>query len=129
MRKLQPEFELQKTVCAYLCRQYPKTFFLTDTIAFVRLTVPQQVRMKAVQKPGFQCPDLIIFEVRRGFSGLFLELKAETPYKKDGALKKSDHLAGQFETIKALREKGYYADFVWNFDQIKNLIDWYMKYD
>lgn len=125
--KLQPEFELQKTVCAYLCRQYPKTVFLSDARAFLKLTIPQAVRSKAVQKPDFACPDLIIFEARHNFGGLFFELKAECPYKRDGTLKKSDHLKSQADTITALNEKGYCAEFAWNFEEIKKKLDWYLR--
>lgn len=126
MRKAQPEFELQKTVCAYLCRQYPKTFFLSDARAFLKLTIPQAVRSKMVQKPEFACPDLIIFEARRNYHGMFFELKAKSPYRRDGTLRSDPHLEAQSETLQELRDRLYFARFAWDFDEIKADIDWYL---
>lgn len=126
MAKKQLEYALQKQVCQYISLQYPGVMFMSDTVASVSLTMPQAVRNKAVQKEGFKCPDLIIFEPKGGHHGLFLELKAESPYKKDGTLYSSEHLAWQYETIKKLTIKGYYACFVWDFSMAKNIIDKYM---
>lgn len=122
-----PEFELQKQVCRYLELQYKDILFSSDTIASVKLTGPQAGRNACIQKKGFKIPDLMIYESRKGYHGLFIELKVDTPYKKDGELKKSDHLKGQAETMEQLRQKGYFADFRWTFQGIKDLIDWYLK--
>lgn len=122
-----PEFELQKQVCRYLELQYKDILFSSDTIASVKLTGPQAGRNACIQKKGFKIPDLMIYEPRKGYHGLFIELKVETPYKKDGELKKNDHLKGQAETMEQLRQKGYFADFRWTFQGIKDLIDWYLK--
>jgi hypothetical protein len=125
--KQQPEYQLQKAVCQYLRAQYPNVMFLSDTIAACKLTIPQQVRNKAIQCEGFKCPDLLILEPRGGYHGLFIELKTETPYKKDGGIKasKNDHLKLQAETLQNLRGKKYLATFAWDFDQIKQMIDDY----
>lgn len=127
MRKEQPEYTLQKQVAQYLRLQYPDVFFLSDTVASVKLTIPQQVRNKAIQCPAFSCPDLLIFEPNNEYHGLFIELKAESPFKKDGSLKKSDHLEAQEATLDKLIAKGYNAMFAWNFEQIKAIIDNYLK--
>lgn len=124
--KRQPEFNLQKQVCKYLSFAYPKVLFMSDTIASVKLTIPQQVRNKSIQKEGFKTPDLIIFEPRHGYCAMFIELKTETPYKKNGELKKSTHLEEQEETMEQLRQRGYWADFRWSFEDIKKIIDWYL---
>jgi len=127
--KQQPEFILQCQVCEYLRIAYPATLFLSDSIAAVKLTMPQAARNKKVQKHGFKCPDLIILEPRGGYFGLFIELKVETPYKRNGEIKasKDDHLKLQQETMVKLAEKGYWAQFCWNFDHAKKVIDDYMK--
>jgi len=128
-RKEQPEFLLQKQVAQYLRLQYPDVFFLSDTVASVKLTIPQQVRNKSIQCPIFSCPDLLIFEPNIQYNGLFIELKAETPYKKDGfTLKKSEHLEAQKETLDKLFSKGYKAVFCWDFEQVKGIIDNYLYY-
>ena len=132
MKKQQPEFQLQKQVCEYLQRQYPKIRFMSDTIASVKLTIPQQVRNKQIQCNGFQCPDLLIFATRvvegERFSGLFIELKADTPYKVDGVtLKKNEHIEGQSRELDYLATEGYFTTFSWSFDMTKQIIDKYLR--
>ena len=88
------EFDLQVAVCRYLSYQYPDVLFMSDTIANLKLTVGQATRNKKIQKNDFKTPDLLILEPKNDFSGLFIELKIETPFKKDGNIKAStnDHL-------------------------------------
>ena len=86
----------------------------------------QASRNKLVQCNGFKCPDLIIFEPRQGYHGLFIELKVKTPYKKNGELLSCEHLQGQEKTINDLNAKGYKALFAWEFEQIKAVIDDYL---
>ena len=125
--KQQQEYQLQKQVCAYLNAQYPDVLYLSDTIASVRLTMPQAMRNKAIQKNGFKCPDLLILEPKNGYSGLFIELKKESPYKKDGTLKKNEHVEGQEKSMQDLISKGYFCLFSWSFEQTKRIIDIYLK--
>ena len=123
------EYDLQVAVCKYLSYQYQDILFCSDTIANLKLTKTQAIRNKKIQKNGFKCPDILILEPRNNFSGLFIELKLETPFKKDGAIKASDkdHLKGQLETIEKLNKKGYLAHFSWSFEMTKEIIDNYLK--
>ncbi len=107
--------------------QYPESLFLSDTIANLKLTVPQKARNKAIQKTGFKCPDVLILEPRGGYSGLFIELKVKSPFKQNGEIYSNDHLKGQLESINALKSKGYYACFAVGFDQTKEIIDTYFN--
>lgn len=127
--KKQPEFELQSAICRYLSYQYSEVLFLSDTIASLKLTPAQANRNKKIQKFGFSCPDLLILEPRNEYNGLFIELKVETPFKKNGEIKasKDDHLKNQLEAINKLNEKGYMAVFSWGFDMTKDIIDNYLK--
>lgn len=126
--KQQPEYQLQVAICNYLKHQYPKVLFLSDTIASVKLNERQAARNKAIQKHNFKTPDLIILSPNSQYAGLFLELKVNSPYKKDGKTLKSDkHLEGQLESIKRLRELGYAADFAVGFEQTKQKIDNYLN--
>lgn len=127
MAKKQPEFDLQKAVCRYLDVQYPSALYLSDSVAQVKLTFPQQARNKAIQKQGFKCPDLLILEPNADYYGLFLELKATDIYKKDGSLKKNDHVEGQQKTLKDLWARGYFATFAIGFEQAKERIDTYFS--
>ena len=123
------EYDLQVAVCRYLSYQYPDVEYMSDTIANLKLSKTQAVRNKKIQKNGFKCPDILILEPRNNFSGLFIELKLETPFKKDGGIKASvkDHLKGQLETIEKLNKKGYNAVFSWGFEMTKEIIDNYLK--
>jgi hypothetical protein len=123
------EYDLQVAVCRYLSYQYPDVDYMSDTIANLKLSKTQAGRNKKIQKNGFKCPDLIIFEPRNNFFGLFIELKIQSPFKKDGQIKAStnDHLKGQLETIENLNKKGYSAHFSWGFDMTKEIIDNYLN--
>lgn len=122
------EFELQSQISSYLIYQYPDVDFLSDTVASVKLTMPQAQRNKKVQKPGFKCPDLLILEPRGEYHGLFIELKASTPYKKCGnELKKNQHNQEQDKQLKKFEKKGYRATFAWSFEMARSIIDNYMK--
>ncbi|MDR4892298.1 MULTISPECIES: hypothetical protein [unclassified Chryseobacterium] len=125
--KRQPEFDLQKCVCAYLRAVHPSVFFMSDTIASLKLTKFQAVRNSQIQKPGFKTPDPLIFLPKGNYHGLFIELKIESPYKQNGELKSNKHIQEQSETISRLKELGYYAEFQWDFNRIVKLIEWYLK--
>jgi hypothetical protein len=121
------EYLLQKEVCKFLDDNYPNLLYMSDTIANVKLTLPQQARNKAIQKEGFKCPDLIIFEPKGMYKGLFIELKIKSPFKKDGGLYKSAHLKAQEKTMLDLNKKGYLCFFAWNIKQTEDLINYYMN--
>lgn len=73
----------------------------------------------------FNQPDNELYHI---YNGLYLELKAEdnSPFKKDGTLKKDQHLEEQNEVLNQLREKGYAAYFAVGFEQAKQIIDDYL---
>jgi len=121
------EFILQKAVCRYLNKNYPEVLFVSDTIGNVKLNQFQAARNKEIQDEDFKCPDLLILEPNKFYKGLFIELKIKSPFKKNGELLKNDHLETQQLAIHKLLNKGYYACFKWEFDDIKELINWYMK--
>jgi len=125
--KSQPEYNLQRQVCQWLSKNYPDILFLSDTIASVKLTKPQAIRNKAIQKEGFKTPDLLIFEPKENYKGLFIELKVKSPFKKNGELLKCEHLEGQQKTINDLNAKGYFACFSWSFNQTIEIIENYLK--
>ena len=131
-RKSQPEYDLQCQVSEYLRIQYPRVMFLSDTIASIKLTMPQQARNKKIQCQNFKCPDLLIFASRvvegEQFSGLMIELKAESPYKVDGyTLKSNPHVEEQSRSLDKLSGEGYFTTFAWSFDMCKRIIDKYLK--
>lgn len=122
-----PEFELQTQICKYLDLQYPDVLYSSDTIGSIRLTGQQAGRNAKIQKKGFKMPDLTIHEPKQGYHAMYIELKVKTPYKKDGELRKDEHLEAQAESMEQLRQKGYWADFRWTFEDAKGVIDWYLN--
>jgi len=121
------EYSLQKQICKWLQYQHRSVLFLSDTIAAVKLTIPQGARNKAIQKEGFKTPDLLILQPNDKYHGLFIELKIESPYKKNGELKSSEHLEGQLKSIEQLKERGYYATFSWSFSMTTKIINDYLN--
>jgi len=125
--KAQPEYQLQCLVSEYLRKAHPGVMFLSDVRASLKLTIPQQVRSKKVQADGFACPDMMVFHAAHGYHGMFLELKASSPYRKDGKLKKDEHLESQWDAILQLQNAGYHAVFYWNINTVIAELEWYLK--
>jgi hypothetical protein len=125
--KQQIEYNLQKSICQYLRLQYPNVLFYSDTVAQIKLSIPQAVRNKAIQKEEFKMPDLVILQPIGGYSGLLIELKKESPLLKNGKLSNEKHIQGQFKSINDLKSKGYFACFAWSFEMAKEIIDNYLN--
>lgn len=142
---MKTEESLHKSITTYIKLQYPNVEFTTD-MSGVRLPIGLAKKTKALRS-GNGFPDILILKtVTYGygeivhengdtnkvpvflFTGLFLEVKAESPFLKDGiTLKKSDHLQEQDAKHKKLLAQGYLCQFVWTFEQAKNIIDNYMR--
>ena len=82
--------------------------------------------LKIWSNSNVKTPDLIIFEPKRDYAGLFIELKVKSPFKKDGTLLKNDHLEGQQNTINDLSKLGYKAMFCTGFEEFKIAVDEYL---
>lgn len=122
-----PEYIVAQQVANYLRYQYPGVLFHFD-LAGLNLSRAQAGMMKAIQgERGF--PDLMILESRKGFSGLFLELKTDKVklFKKDGVTFVSEHLEAQYSMHARLKIKGYEAYFVFGFEEARKEIDNYLK--
>ena len=119
------EYSLQVAVTKYLKFAYPNLIFRSD-LGGVRLSRGLAIKMKKIQwSSGY--PDLFIAQRNKKWGGLFLELKTKTPYKKNGDLKKCEHLEKQSQMLKNLNERGYYATFSTGFEEAKKIIDWYAR--
>jgi len=126
------EKQLHLQICTYLKLQYPKVIFNTDASG-MKMSIGEAVRVKKLRSSN-SIPDIVIYEqyypninLNLSYAGLFLEVKAKTPYKKDGKLKAGEHLQKQNNMLNSLNEKGYKAVFVWEFEQAKEIIDKYLK--
>ena len=121
-----PEQILRDQVTQYLKYQYPNVIYKVDLESDMKLTIQAGKRNKMLQKSrGW--PDLFIAEPRNGYHGLFIELKASEIYKKDGNLKKSEHLEEQKTMLERLGIRGYFACFRVGFEHTKVIIDNYFQ--
>lgn len=121
------EFSEQKALCEYLSLQYPDVIFASD-LSGIRLPQGLAVKIKSLKcRRGI--PDVFIYEPRKGFYGLAIELKATgvTVYKQNGELKSDDHLKEQEEMLLRLCAKGYNACFCFGFDYAKIIVDQYLS--
>jgi hypothetical protein len=119
------EYHICKDIAQYMRLQYPDILFHFD-LAGLNLSKMQAGMMKAIQgNRGF--PDLFIAESRKGYFGLFIEVKSEGTklYKKNFEAVTS-HVSEQLEFQDILRIKGYKCDFGIGWDECKLLIDIYL---
>jgi hypothetical protein len=122
MRK---EDSLSQQISDYISLQYPTVIAHFDTGSGGNTSIGMAMRNKRLNKKnGF--PDLFIAEPRKNFAGLFIELKIESPFKKDGSLKKNEHLEAQRDMLLKLQSKGYHASFGVGFESTKIIIDTYL---
>ena len=124
----QSEASLHQQVVNYLKWQYPNVLFRTDFAAGIKMTIGQAVKHKKLQKCK-AWPDLFIAARFGGYSGLFIEIKKDRSevYLKSGVLKNDAHILEQYEMLTGLHIRGYYAVFGCGFEDIKNIIDNYLK--
>lgn len=125
MRKAEDNLHL--SVARYLRLAYPKVIFNTD-LSGIRLTKGQAGRV-SVLRSSRAFPDIVIYEPRKGYGGLFLELKRDgvRVFKKDGTLVADEHVREQAAMLKELEKRGFYASFAIGFVAAQKLIDWYLK--
>lgn len=130
---IQREHQLYEKIARYLQTNYPDVIYRFDIAADLKLTKGQAAKHKRLHpKRGY--PDLFIanryydLENCVDYHGLYLEIKAEgnSPFKKDGTLKKDEHLEEQNEMLQELEKRGYVARFATGFNEAKKLIDDYL---
>ena len=98
------ERTLHRAVCDYIRLQYPDVIFNTDLSGATKLTVGQAVALKSLRS-GRGFPDIVIYEPRKDYHGLFMELKKEGTklYNKNG--EQPPHIAEQIEMINKLEDR------------------------
>lgn len=125
---MKPEAELRRMLARWLQYQYPNVIYRFDLAADLKLTMGQARKHKELHpKRGY--PDLFIAEPRGKYHGMYVELKADgnSPYKRNGELKKSEHLQEQSDFIHSLKQRDYFAVFATGFDEATTLISQYLK--
>lgn len=141
--KYDSEHNLYEQIARYLQLQYPDVIYRFDLAADIKLTPGQAAKHHRLH-PERGYPDLLIAESSENINskdwngivrewgfyfGLYLEIKTESnsPYKKDGTLKKDKHLEEQAEMLEKLRARGYRAEFGVGFEGCKKIIDEYLR--
>lgn len=125
---MKPEAELRRMLARWLQYQYPNMIYRFDLAADLKLTMGQARKHKELHpKRGY--PDLFIAEPRGKYCGMYVELKADgnSPYKRNGELKSSEHLKEQEVMLNKLNSRGYFAKFATGFNEAKGLIESYLK--
>lgn len=122
------ELSVHNQVCKYLKAQYPNVMFLSDFAAGMKMSIGMASR-QSLQKSNHAFPDIMVFEPRGGYHGLFIEVKRDDSifYKGTREIKPVQHILDQFECMYQLNRKGYRADFGCGFHECKKLIDNYLK--
>lgn len=117
------EAQLHKQICQYL--KLKGVIFNTD-MSGIKLSIGQAKKMKSLRSSR-AFPDIAIYERNsKGEGALFLEVKKDNPFKRDGTLKSGEHLQEQSDMLDNLRLRGYVAQFVWTFEQAQWIIDTYL---
>lgn len=125
--RMNKEETLHAGVAKYLRLQYPWALFNSD-MSGVRLHRGLQAKVARLRSSRGM-PDIMIFEPREQWYGLFIELKATDTrlLLKDGTLTKNAHIQEQASLMRQLRDRGYLATFARGFGETRVLIDWYLK--
>lgn len=128
-KKAQPEYKIQAAFVQEMNIRHPAIMVFSDCAAHIKKTMIQQVRANALSTPDEKWPDVFIAQPSGEYAGMFMEFKAESPYKKDGTtLLKNEHISAQARTMQKLRERGYYVpDFVWTVDAAMKYTEDYLN--
>jgi hypothetical protein len=118
---------VQNQLCKYLDIRYPDVPYRTDKDGQFAKGGALWDKARQKGKKGF--PDLIIPHRVGQYPGLVIELKrdGESVFKKNGDLRKDDHLADQAWWLEWFKGMGCYSSFAIGFDEGKEIIDKYLS--
>lgn len=119
------EESIHQAVCKYIKSQYPDCIFSSES-GGIRLTMGQAIKAKSLRSES-KLPDLLIMEARGGYCGLFIEIKKDSVWLRDGSLSKDKHIQAQAAVLDRLKKKRYYAVFGCGLELTMSIIDRYMK--
>jgi len=127
-RKKNPEYDIQARYVEDMAKLYPDVMVFSDTAAHIKKTMIQQKRANRLST-GVKWPDVFVAQPSGAYSGLYLEFKAESPFKQDGTLKKNEHVEAQAKCLEMLMKRGYLATFVWTVEDALSLTKRYLEHD
>lgn len=107
--------------------QYPGVLYHFDPTG-LHLSKTQAGMLKGIQhSKGY--PDLFIIEPRKGYHGLFIEIKTEGTklLNKARSSYANDHMTEQAMFLDQLSKRGFSVHFGVGFDECMAIIDEYLK--
>ncbi len=125
-KKSKAEEKIQMEFCDYVRYTYPDIIFMCDLASGLKLPIWIAAKNKQMRSSK-SLPDFFAAEPRKGFNGLFIELKKDGIRLKSGAMPTSDHIRDQEAILERLRQKGYKAEFAVGIEEAKFIFDEYMK--
>jgi len=135
LRRFPPPQQEEKTLSAqvaqFLFLQYNGIIHRFDIGADVKLSKKQAIFVKYSLRHERGFPDLMIFEMRGGYGGLFIELKKDRDevFTKSGDYRQDKHNVEQREFHIRLRKKGYRVEYGFGFKDTIEKIRAYMILD
>ena len=118
---------LTSKIAEYLREHHPTIPFQID-LSGEALSKSAAVRSSKNRAGLFKMPDLTIYAKKLKYGCLMLELKklSAHPLKKDGTLKKNEHIELQARSIEWLRKYGQKADFAVGYEDTITKINKYL---
>lgn len=118
---------LTNKIATYLREHHPTIPFQID-LSGEALSKSAAVRSSKNRAGLFKMPDLTIYVKKGEYGCLMLELKklSAHPLKKDGKLKKNEHIELQAHSIEWLRKYGMCADFSVGYEETIKKINEYL---
>lgn len=107
-------------------KAYPRAIYAVDP-AGIRLGAGLASEVKRKRCKNWKTLDMPIYHPNKKYHGLFLEIKKETPFLRNGELSADKTIQEQQKTISELLELGYYACFVWTYEQAVIVITKYFE--
>ena len=127
MRQKEQKIAIQ--LSQWLQKEHKNLLWRFDIAADLKLTIGQATKNKELN-PHKKYPDFFLAETTYIHGGLYLELKTsrdEVFNKKNGEMKKSEHVQGQRIMLEILKCKGYKAEFAFGLEDAKRQISQYIK--
>jgi len=122
---MKAEARLSQQISDYMRAQYPNVIYQFDLSSGGVQSIGMAMRNKRLNK-WRGMPDLFIAKPSGIWHGMYIELKATDIFKKDGTLKKSDHLSEQREMMHKLQSEGYKCVWGIGFEDTINKINNYL---
>lgn len=110
--RVQHEWNEQLAFCKYLKKNYPDIEYRSDMSSGTKKDANMQ-NISNILQSGSGFPDTQIYEPRKGYVGIMIELKRvdSGAILKDGSLSSAEHIQNQHRKHERLRQRGWSVHF------------------